>query len=323
MAPGIAPTPVAPVQATRAELLRRFVQAYWLRPENALWMTLRSEILSDARLEHPFIDLACGDGVFSFLHCGGVFDPTFDVFTSIAESDGAGYEHPDMFDCLTDDYQPLIVSPSLDTIDVGTDIKRNMLAKARLLNLYDRLVEHDNNRPLPFDDDSFQTVYCNAAYWVADVDRFLREMARITRPDGRVILQVKLDGIRDYTLRAHREILGDRLLDIIDRGRSASWPTIADQATWEARFAASGLGVEAMRPFITRTHAHIWDIGLRPIAPLLAKMAGAIAPQTREAIKREWVDLFCELLEPFCDPGVDFFAARNGPAEVQYLLRPT
>ncbi|UCC29533.1 MAG: methyltransferase domain-containing protein [Phycisphaerales bacterium] len=322
MPPGMAPTPVAPVQGTRAELLRRFVQAYWLRPENALWMTLRSEILSDTPLEHPSIDLACGDGVFSFLHCGGIFDPTFDVFTSIAEFDRAGDEHADMFDCVTDDYQPVIVSPSLDTIDVGTDIKRNMLAKARLLNLYGRLVEHDNNRPLLFDDDSFQTVYCNAAYWVANVDRFLTEMARITRPDGRVILQVKLDGMRRYTLGAHRGILGDRLLDIIDRGRSASWPTIADQATWEARFAASGLRVNAMRPFITRTHAHIWDIGLRPIAPLLAKMAQALAPKTRAAIKRQWVDLFCELLEPLCDPDVDLFAAKNEPAEVQYVLRP-
>jgi SAM-dependent methyltransferase len=285
-------------------------------------MTLRSEILSHSPLEHPSIDLACGDGVFSFLHCGGVFAPTFDVFTSIAELDRVGDEHADMFDCVTDDYQPVIVSPSPDTIDMGTDIKRNMLAKARLLNLYGRLAEHDNNQPLPFDDDSFQTVYCNAAYWVANIDEFLTEMARITRPHGRVILQVKLDSIRRYTLGAHRQILGDRFLDIIDRGRGASWPTIADRATWEARFATSGLGIETMEPFITRTHAHIWDMGLRPIGPLLAKMAQALTPRTRGVIKREWVDLFCELLEPLCDPDVDLFAVRDEPAEVQYVLTP-
>ena len=77
-----------------------------------------------------------------------------------------------------------------------------------------------------------------------------------------------------------------------------------------------------MTPFITRTHAHIWDIGLRPIAPLLAKMTRALAPKTRASIKREWVDLFCELLEPLCDPDVDLFAVKDEPAEVQYVLTP-
>ncbi len=318
----LASSPVIPTQRTGAELLRRFVQAYWLRPENALWMTLRSEILSQCPLECPSIDLSCGDGVFSFLHCGGVFDPTFDVFTSIAELDRVGDEHADMFDCVADDYQPVIVSPPIDTIDVGTDIKKNMLAKARVLKLYSRLVEHDNNQPLPFENDSFQTVYCNAAYWVANIDQFLTEMARITHPNGRIILQVKLDSMRRYTLGAYQGVLGDRFLDIIDRGRSTSWPTIANRATWEARFATSGLSVETITPFITRTHAHIWDIGLRPIAPLLARMTRALTPKTRASIKREWVDLFCELLEPLCDPDVDLFAVKDEPAEVQYVLTP-
>ena len=56
------------------DLLRRFVQAYWLRPENALWMTLRSTTLSAHALERPSLDVSCGDGVFSFLHAGGAFD---------------------------------------------------------------------------------------------------------------------------------------------------------------------------------------------------------------------------------------------------------
>ncbi|MHC4697420.1 MAG: class I SAM-dependent methyltransferase [Planctomycetota bacterium] len=315
----------APGQVCRpatSELLRRFVQAYWLRPENAFWMTIRSNVLAECPFEPPTIDVSCGDGVFSFLHAGGVFDPAFDVFTTVAGLSRVRDEHVDMFDYVSDEYQPEIVSPPPYRIDVGTDLKPALLAKADRLNLYEELIEHDNDEPLPFDDGAFQTIYCNAAYWVTDIEHFLRELARVIRPDGRIILQVKLESIRQYTLEGHREALGDRVLDILGRGRVESWPSLADRATWEARFAAADLSIEDATPFITPTHAHIWDVGLRPIAPMLVKMANALTPQTRASIKEEWVDLFCDLLAPLCDPSLCLFSGDDEPAEIQYVLTP-
>lgn len=316
-------------QRKRASL-RRFVQAYWLRPENALWMTLRSCTLSEIALDQPTIDVSCGDGVFSFLHCGGAFDPDFDVFTSVAEVAQLGRkDHPcnageeDMFDHIGDGYKPTIVTPAAQTINVGTDYKRSMVAKAEKLSLYDWLIEHDNNQPLPFPSDAFQTAYCNAAYWITGIDQFLSELSRIVRPGGHVVLQVKISSMAHYTLAAHRQVLGDRFLAILDRGRSACWPTLADRATWERRFDAAGLTVESATPFITKTHAHIWDVGLRPIAPLLVKMAQALSPTTRASIKREWVDLMIELLEPLCVPDLNLFSITDDPAEIQYVLSPT
>ncbi len=316
--------PVTPGQreADRRELLRKFVQAYWLRPENAFWMTLRSQTLSRIDLGHPCIDICCGDGVFTFLHCGGAFGPDFDVFAAVGRLDRVRDDHVDMFDFTAGDYRPKILATPGRTIDVGIDWKKTLLTKASRLNLYDELIEHDSNKPFPFDDDAFHTIYCNAAYWVSEIDSFLGEIRRITQPGGRAILQVKLDSLRRYTLADHEAALGKRFLDIIGRGRVETWPTVADQATWEARFARAGLTLESATPFVTRTHAHIWDIGLRPIAPMLIRMAGALTPETRSSIKRDWVDLFCELLEPLCDPNFDLSANRDEPAEVQYVLTP-
>ncbi|MCH7840467.1 MAG: methyltransferase domain-containing protein [Planctomycetes bacterium] len=311
-----------PFQCSPAKQLRRFLQAYWLRPENALWMALRSEVLSPYEPQHPSIDLACGDGVFSFLHCGGEFDPAFDVFTCVDRLDRVRDEHSDIFDCDGDQYRPAIQCHPPDTLDVGTDLKTNLLTKARRLDLYDRLVRHDNNQALPFEADSFQTVYCNAAYWVENIDGFLTEIGRITRPGGRIILQVKLDSMARYTLEAHRHLLGDRFLDIIGRGRIETWPTLADRRTWERRFISAGLDVQIATPFVTRTHAHLWDVGLRPIAPLLVRMANALTPSTRADIKRDWVDLLTSLLEPLCKPTLDLFDQPDEPAEIQYVLKP-
>lgn len=322
MSIAVEPATSTPAPSTHVELLKRFIQAYWLRPENAFWMTLRSRALSLCPLEQPSIDLGCGDGVFSFLHCGGVFGPAFDVFASTAKLNEVRQRHADMFDCVGDDYHPTILSRPTTAIDVGLDLKPALLGKANRLALYGRLVEHDSNSPLPFDDDSFQTVYCNCAYWVTEIELFLDELRRITRPGGRIILQVKLDSMRRYTLDAFRPALGQQVLDILDRGRADCWPTVTDRATWEQRFGTAGLEVENATPFVTRTHAHIWDIGLRPIAPMLVRMANALTPETRESVKRDWVDLFCELLEPLADPTLDLFTKPDDPAEIQYTLTP-
>jgi len=304
-------------------LLRRYLNTLWLRPENALWMTLRSLTMSRCDLRRPAVDVSCGDGVFLFLHLGGEFDPDFDVFTSVGHLDDVRTRHANVFDHVDAHYVPTVVAPPRMRVDLGTDAKPAMLEKARRLPLYDRLLEHDNNAPLPIPHHAFASVYCNAAYWIRNIDAFLADLAGITAPTGRVILHVKLTAMRAYTLDAFRGVLGDRFLDIVGRGRMDCWPTLADRKTWETRFCRAGLTIHDVTPIASRTHAHLWDVGLRPIAPLLMKMVRAINPRTRASIKREWVDLFLELLTPFCRPDLELFEGPSEPAELQYLLTPS
>ena len=317
-----------PVQSTATEcndaaVLRRFVQVYWLRPENALWMTLRSLTLRALPFTRPSIDLSCGDGIFSFLHLGGALDPAFDVFCSVTPLDSNARPSVDMFDHLEASYAPPVLLPPGARIDVGEDCKASMLAKAARLPLYERLVEHDNNAPLPFDDGEFQTTYCNSAYWVARIDAFLNELRRVTRPGGRIILQVKLDDMKRWTLEASHPVLGERFLEIIG-SRFHCWPTLTDRRTWERRFAAAGLRIESATPFVTAAHARLWDVGLRPLAPLLIRMANGLGSASRTAIKRDWVALMMDLLGPLCDPDLSFSGPADGlPAELQYVLIPS
>ncbi len=319
--------PIDPAVASdgrsRASLLRAFLQAYWLRPENAMWMTLRSEALAACDMPAPAIDLGCGDGVFMFLHCGGRFEPDFDVFGAVGRLDEVARAHADMFDHVSEDYAPQAVRRPQRTIDCGTDLKSSMLAKAKRLGLYGRFVMHDNNQPLPFDNESFRSMYCNAAYWVANIEGFLRELRRVVRCDGRVVLHVKTDAMHDYTLEGFRAVLGDRFLDLIGRGRMDCWPSLTSRGDWERRFAAAGLRIESATPFATRTHAHIWDVGLRPLAPMLVKMANALTAADRAAIKRDWVATLMDLTLPLCDAALNLSATDGEPAEWQYVLQTT
>jgi SAM-dependent methyltransferase len=307
----------------RDELLGRYLNIYWLRPENAFWTVLRSLAWQPVTMTPPSIDLSCGDGVFSFVHAGGAFGLSFDVFQRVGNLARVTRDNADMFDQAPDaGYRPDVTSRPAWTIDVGTDLKATALAKAATLGFYERLLQHDNNQPLPFGDDEFQSVYCNSAKWVRNIDLLLREIARITRPGGTIVLHVKLDTVARYTLAPFRAQLGDRALAILDRGRLATWPSLASRPEWEQRFRAAGLEIIDATPLATRTHAHLWDIGLRPIAPLLVRMANELTPETRLTIKRDWIALFCELLKPMCRPEFDLFVEAHEPAEMQYVLRP-
>ena len=303
--------------------LRRFLDAYWLRPENALWMTLRSDALDKITWSEPAIDIACGDGVFSFLHHGGSFDPDFDVFHAVASLDRVYEQHADMFDAIDPTYAPTIEARPATRINTGMDLKAALLSKAAALRFYERIVRHDANQPLPLQTDACQTVYCNAAYWVENLSGLLRELNRITLPGGTIILQVKLDSIRECTLEPIRAVLGARFLDIIGRGRFETWPSLLSRSAWEESFRRAGLQIVDVAPVATKTHAHLWDVGLRPIAPLLVRMAKGLSSSDRSSIKRDWVDLFVELATPLRQFDLALSAPDSAePVELQYHLTP-
>lgn len=310
----------APDRITRRERLRRFLNAYWLRPENAMWMTLRSEVLSNAPLQRPSADLCCGDGIFTFLHAGGVLEPSFDVFAGMQSRPRQDRVTTDMFDAVGDEYRPAIVRAADRPVDVGMDLKRNLLEKAGRLGFYRRTMLHDCNHALPFADAHFDSIYCNSAYWVENVDGFLREVARALRPGGRAILHVKLAPMREFTLRRYERVLGSGFLDIVTGNRLDSWVSLADQSSWERRFRNAGLSIESCTPIAAKLHAQLWDVGLRPLAPMLIRLANSAAPGIRAEVKGEWVDLMLELATPLCDPKLAEDSGSHDVAELQYVL---
>lgn len=310
-----------PVAATPLlDRLSRFLPAYWLRPENALWMTLRSAALAAVPFVRPSLDACCGDGVFSFLHRGGAFDPSFDVYCGVEGGAGSNSAPRDIYDCWITGYRPRVAVRPFEIMDAGSDWKRALLAKARQLGFYARLVEHDHHLPLPFGEGSFQTIYCNAAYWMRNVEALLTEFHRVLRPGGTLMLHVKLEAMRRCTLERHRAALGDEVLAILGGDRLECWPGLGDRQTWEKRFRGAGLVVKDARPFVTATHALLWYVGLRPIAPLLMRMVGALNEETRISIKKDWVDLFTTLLTPLCLSDVQLGSGAPEPVEIQYVL---
>jgi len=308
---------------TGQDWLEKFLNVYWLRPENAVWRANNCIALEDIEFREPSLDLSCGDGVFSFLLAGGDFAADFDIFGATDNLDEF-FDNVDIYNATSEKYDPRVVSEPDYNITVGTDWKQSLLDKAETLSFYDQLVQHDNNEPLPFDDDRFETVFSNSVYWVENLETHLEEIACVTDSDsGRAVLVLKTSHIWNFleTLWDDWEdAVGPDLIEMIDRGRSDHYAHLYDDEGWTERLNDAGLSVVERRITATQLHGRLWDIGLRPISPLLIRMAYSLPTERRTAIKRDWIDLWARLLEPFNLP--EFDVRDRPPVEIAYVVEP-
>jgi hypothetical protein len=71
-----------------SEVLKKFLNLYWIRPETAFWRTLDVLQMKSIKFKKPILDIGCGDGSFSFTNFGGKVDSSFDVYRTINDTSG-------------------------------------------------------------------------------------------------------------------------------------------------------------------------------------------------------------------------------------------
>lgn len=287
------------------EILEALLNVHWLRPETALWRAVDISVMKDFIFESPSLDMGCGDGIFSFIRAGGKFDYQFDMFQSVATLDKF-FEKVDVYDHFdANKVNPVINEYPKYKIDVALDHKQNLLNKASTLGLYNKFVCHDANKDLPFNDNSFKTIFSNVIYWLDSPVNTLTEIRRILMPDGQVVMMLPNETLLEYSFyyRLFQKTQDPNWawLENIDRGRVSDNIKHAYNAEkWESIFKQAGLNVVEHKMHLSKTIIEIWDIGLRPLFPVLHKMSEKLNTEDRVEIKKEWIDLLYKFTEPLC-----------------------
>lgn len=299
------------------------LNVFWLRPETALWRELDIRAMRSFVFHGPSLDIGCGDGIFSFIRAGGRFSPEFDAFRSMSGLDRY-FDHVDVFDAYDAKLSPTVtVTPSY-RIDFAFDHKAALLSKAGTLGLYGALKQGDANRTLPFEDESFESVFSNILYWLNEPQEALKEIRRILRPGGRVCLMLPNETFPEYSFYNQLCVkTGDprwAFLEKLDRGRlEVNQRQALPRSKWEAMFARAGLAVVSHKAHLSKTVVLGWDIGLRPLFPVLHRMAESVAPDKLPEIKQEWVATLRQFLEPIADMDDDL-SPESEPAFNCYIL---
>ena len=272
------------------DLLDAHLNVYWLRPESALWDAIASALISQFPLHAPSLDLGSGNGVFSFITAGGRFSQDYDWFLN---ADPRGFwENRDIYDTFKQRVRPNWVTrmPSCH-IDWALDEKKNLLRQATATGFYRHVANADANVRLPFRDESFQAVFSNILYWLDSFERTLREIHRVLRRTGRVLLCLPDPRFNDYCVSYQWKESNSEALRLLNRGRTESnlwtisYPELAKTAT------ALGFEIAFHRYYLSPLTLRVWDIGLRPLSPVLIKMANAFENSERRSLKAEWIGI--------------------------------
>jgi hypothetical protein len=298
---------------SRREYLRRLLNLYWLRPESALWYAHEAAAarayLGDP-VPSPSLELACFDGAPTFVMLGGVFGPEFDVYSEVTWS--ADSIH---WKSLKDDYynvssqsgapMPVLERPQA-TFDFGLTEKQAHADKAARLGLHRRVLTHDPSAPLTmFEPGQLATIWAPNFYWVKDIGAALAEVRRVLRPDGRFVTVLPDVSVLQHLLYRLKDRADAAWIKDLDRGRHDNFARHArDLAGWTDLFAHAGLRVARHDDLIPLPVLKAWDVGLRPMFPVLMHVYEALkarAPDEWLKIKLQWIETADHFLGPLCD----------------------
>lgn len=286
-----------------SKVLKELLNVYWLRPETALWRAIDIETMKDFKIQGKSLDLGCGDGILSFIRAGGKFDLSFDDYQSIGNLD-MFYENFDVHDVFINSYQPIITRKPFYKFSFALDHKENLLNKAKCLEFYDNFIIHDANKVLPFEDNTFETIFSNIIYWLEEPQKSINEISRILCKGGRVALMLPNITMPESSFYNQLYVKNNdknfEFLKYMDRGRySSNIRTAKSFNEWKQIFENSGLKIIEHKTHLSKTVMQIWDIGLRPLFPVLLKLVQSIENKEKLIeIKQEWIEIFMKFLEP-------------------------
>jgi len=288
-----------------SDTLEQLLNVFWLRPETALWREIDILTMQAFEMRSPSLDLGCGDGTFSFIRAGGEFDRSFDAFRSVSQLDQF-FQNVDVFDSYDEKLSPAVSKHPRYQIDVGFDHKINLLKKAGQLGLYRSLKQGDANQSLPFPDASFNSTFSNIVYWLDSPQFVISEISRILKPGGTACLMLPNITFPQFSFynQLYREG-GDtrwKFLEMLDRGRFAdNFRQAKSLAEWQATFEQSGLEIERHHSHLSKLTIQVWDIGLRPLFPVLLEMTNELSPEKLIILKTKWMQTMMAFIEPLID----------------------
>ncbi|MDH5666796.1 MAG: methyltransferase domain-containing protein [Nitrospira sp.] len=288
-----------------SDTLKQLLNVFWLRPETALWREIDIRTMSAFEMRSPSLDLGCGDGLFSFIRAGGELDVSFDAFRSVSRMDKF-FQNVDVFDSYDENQSSAVIKPPKYQIDVGFDCKTNLLKKAGQIGLYGTLKQGDANKPLPFPEASFNSIFSNIIYWLDSPQSVIAEISRVLKPGGTACLMLPNITFPQFSFYKQLYVNGGddrwRFLEMLDRGRfSDNIRQAKPLDEWQAMFGQAGIRIERHHYHLSKLTIQAWDIGLRPLFPILLEMSRELPPEKRIVIKAKWTEIMRTFIEPLLE----------------------
>jgi SAM-dependent methyltransferase len=303
--------------------LMQLLSVFWLRPETALWRAFDCLLMDKVLIRGNSVDLGCGDGMLSYIMAGGKIN-NYDVFLDMGHIESY-HKGADVFDS-----EPNIFTLDLDNINLrhnytwGVDHKESLINKTNRFNdFYQNTLVLDLNKKLPFENNFFDTIFSNIIYWLDDLHLVLGEWKRVLSDSGTLILFVPDKIFREKAWLYHNAPHdGYRsYYNCLDRGYKLDDKHLYSFDKWETIFHKHGLKILKHVNYLTNPVLEIYNIGTRPIFPLLINMTNHLSSDDREIIKKQWVDYFFNIFRPIVEGEYQRVPGKNEYGFHFFLLK--
>lgn len=272
------------------------------------------------------LDLGCGDGILSFIRAGGRFDITFDDYQSIGNLDKF-FKNFDVHDTFNPKYSPKIIQSPNYKFSIALDQKHNLISKAKKLNFYNSYIVHDANKALPFPENTFDCIFSNILYWLDNPNNSFREIARVLKEkSGKAAIMLPNSTLTTFSFYNNLYIKNRdnnySFLKYLDRGRhSSNIKSAKSFLEWKTIIERNGLKIVEHKMHLSKSLIQIWDIGLRPLFPVLVKMVRAVENENKlTEIKQEWIEIFLKFLDPIFELEMHDKLDQNEEKAFHYFL---
>jgi len=290
-------------------LLRRYLQVYWLKPFDAVNDAANAWALRQFPWREPVLEVGAGDGVFSFIMHDGEF-----IFTDDRYDQSDPRRAGDIFDV----YQPgnalTIKRHASRLYEAGIDLKWSHVLKCRETKMY-RFLAISSPEPLPFASESFRTVFLYFPHGlveagkVLDYERALKEIRRVIQRDGVLLMTAVNRKISDcfvchpFHRYLQRRGIGwlSEYFKGLDGGRYNEITRLSrTPEEWAKLLQATGFRLLDTWTQVTPLAWRIYDFQTRPILKSLIRWSGFLKKlHLKGPAKAAWVCAWLPILAVF------------------------
>ena len=261
-------------------------------------------------LDKPAMEFGCMDGVNTFALLGGEFGLQFDIYREVKWDKNAHKQSTlkdDYFDTFRNEDEGIDVLKRPEAFfDVGLDWKESHIRKSERLNIFKKLVLCDPGKPLhDIDGELFATIWAPNIYWMENLEGVLSEFRRVIRQDGKIVTIGPDLKQKEYMWFRYADKADQKWLQDIDRGR---YTNVSKQARsvagWEDVFQRAGFQITRHGMFIPSLVGQVYDIGLRPMFPVLMNMYEKLRSHSVDDLldlKAHWIEVAYHFLSPLCE----------------------
>jgi len=292
-----------------SKLVENFLNFYWARPETVIWRSLDAIVLKQFEFSNPMLDIGCGDGSFSFTNFEGEVSHSFDSYKNMSNTEGF-FDGKDIHDQFIGEKPQITKNPRMK-IDTGIDWKENLLKKAKSLELYNKVIRHDANTTLPFEDNEFETIFSNTFYWLDDIEHIFKEAKRVCRDNGKIIVCVPDEKFKQSLIYTYFLENNQSWAKILDRGISSNIKHCYSGKKWEEIFSNLNLKIENHVNYLSENLIRFWSIGLRPYSPYMIEMANKLKPEERIDIKKRMINEISPLIQSYVEYELSLINQKN------------